>query len=156
MSEHYLLVKYIHILGVIIFLGNIIVTAFWKALADRSKNWLIISHSQRLVTYTDVIFTFVGILLINTTGMIMAKNFPNFLSVNWIKWGLALFSATGVIWVCVLIPIQIYLHRLTHKHHETDAIPIQYWKYENAWMVFGSIAVILPLISLYFMVFKPV
>ena len=156
MIEHYLLVKFLHVLGVIIFLGNIIVTAFWKVLADRTKNWTIISYSQRLVTYTDIVFTLTGILLINTTGMIMAKNFPGFLSVNWIKWGLAFFTATGVLWVGLLIPIQIYLHRLTSKHLSTEVIPTQYWTYETAWMIIGSCAVILPLMSLYMMVFKPI
>ena len=60
MIEHYLLVKFLHVLGVIIFLGNIIVTAFWKVLADRTKNCTIISYSQRLVTYTDIVFTLTG------------------------------------------------------------------------------------------------
>jgi uncharacterized membrane protein len=53
-TQHYLLLKSLHIFGIILFLGNIIVTAFWKAFADFSKDWKIISFSQRLVTYTDI------------------------------------------------------------------------------------------------------
>jgi uncharacterized membrane protein len=35
--DNYLLLKSLHVLGVVIFLGNIIVTAVWKALADRTE-----------------------------------------------------------------------------------------------------------------------
>jgi hypothetical protein len=33
----YLAFKVIHLLGVVLFLGNIIVTAVWKTLADRTR-----------------------------------------------------------------------------------------------------------------------
>ena len=87
----------------------------------------------------------------------MAKNFPGFRQVlTGLNGCLAFFSATGVLWFGLLIPIQIYLHRLTSKHLCTEIIPTQYWKYETAWMIIGSCAVILPLMSLYMMVFKPI
>ena len=34
----YLLLKSLHIFGVVIFLGNIIVTGWWKVMVDRTKN----------------------------------------------------------------------------------------------------------------------
>lgn len=36
MDNTYLLFKTIHLLGVVVFLGNIIVTAWWKIMADRN------------------------------------------------------------------------------------------------------------------------
>lgn len=154
--ETYLLLKSLHIFGVIIFLGNIIVTAFWKTWADFTKNWQIIAFSQRLVTYTDIVFTATGVLIIAVTGLIMAKNFGNYWDVKWIRWGLSLFIISGMIWVIILIPIQIILHRLTNQFYDNKIIPHQYWKYEKMWMVFGLIATLIPLINLYWMVFKPV
>jgi uncharacterized membrane protein len=50
----------LHILGVVLFLGNIIVTAVWKTLADRTKNPSVVAYAQRLVTVTDVAFTATG------------------------------------------------------------------------------------------------
>jgi uncharacterized membrane protein len=60
--------KMIHLLGVVVFLGNIIVTALWKALADRTADPPVIAFAQRLVTLTDWIFTAGGALLIVIGG----------------------------------------------------------------------------------------
>ena len=155
-SNQYLLLKSLHIFGVIIFLGNIIVTAVWKTFADISRDWRIIVFSQRLVTYTDIIFTATGVILIAITGIAMAEHYGNYWNVNWIRWGLGLFIASGVIWMTVLIPIQVILYRLTNKLKNEINIPAKYWAYEIIWMVFGSIATLLPLMNLYWMVFKPV
>ena len=41
--------KLIHLLGVVVFLGNVIVTALWKTLADRTREPRVIAYAQRLV-----------------------------------------------------------------------------------------------------------
>lgn len=155
-AQHYLLLKSLHIFGVILFLGNIIVTAFWKTFADLSRDWRIISFSQRLVTYTDISFTAIGVLIIAVTGIFMAKAYGHYWNVKWIAWGLSLFIASGLIWIIVLIPTQIILHRIASKFKNDTTIPAKYWTYETIWIVFGIIATILPLMNLYWMVFKPV
>jgi uncharacterized membrane protein len=155
-AQHYLLLKSLHIFGVILFLGNIIVTAFWKTFADLSRDWRIISFSQRLVTYTDISFTAIGVLIIAVTGIFMAKAYGHYWNVKWIAWGLSLFIASGLIWIIVLIPTQIILHRIANKFKNDTTIPAKYWTYEIIWIVFGIIATILPLMNLYWMVFKPV
>jgi uncharacterized membrane protein len=56
--------KVVHLFGVVIFLGNIIVTAVWKVMADHTGDSRIIAYAQRLVTLTDWIFTAGGVVLI--------------------------------------------------------------------------------------------
>jgi uncharacterized membrane protein len=155
MLQHYLLLKSLHIFGVILFLGNIIVTGFWKVYADKSKDWQIISFSQRLVSYTDIFFTTLGVLIIIVTGLLMAKNYGDYWRIKWIAWGLGLFIASGIIWVVVLIPMQVVLHRMTNQFVDTKTVPLQYWMYEKIWLIFGVAATVLPLFNLYWMVFKP-
>lgn len=58
MDSTYLTLKSLHILRAVIFLGNIIVTGWWKVMADRSRDLKIIAFAQRQVTLTD----FVGVL----------------------------------------------------------------------------------------------
>lgn len=153
--DHYLILKSFHIFGVIIFLGNIIVTGFWKAFADLSKDWRIITFSQRLVTYTDIFFTALGVLIIVFTGMKMARYYNDPFHIKWIAWGLGLFIASGVIWLLILIPLQIKLSRMTTQYKDSLEVPSHYWLYEKLWMIFGTIATLLPLANLYWMVFKP-
>lgn len=144
-----------HIFGAVLFLGNIIVTGFWKAYADCSKDWRIIAFSQRLVTYTDIVFTTIGVIIIVITGVLMAKHYPNYLHIKWIMWGINLFIASGVIWLTILIPLQIKLHQMAKGFINTQQVSDEYWRLEKLWMVFGVIATLLPLMNLYWMVFKP-
>lgn len=154
--QYYLLLKMLHIFGVVLFLGNIVVTAFWKTFSDFSIDWRVIVFSQRLVTYTDIAFTTLGVLMIASTGMLMAKQYGNFFDLKWIMWGFSLFVASGVIWLFILIPLQVKLHQIANQFKSNAKIPAIYWKLERYWMIFGMIATVLPLITLYWMVFKPV
>lgn len=43
----YLAFKVVHILGVVLFLGNIIVTGVWKVLADRTGEPRTVAYAQR-------------------------------------------------------------------------------------------------------------
>lgn len=143
----------LHILGVVIFLGNIIVTAVWKVLADRTRDPAVVSYAQRLVTITDVAFTATGAALIAISGGAMADDFGGVSGEPWLTWGVALFIASGVIWVAVLIPIQVLQSRLTRTFD--DGIPYRYWRLARLWYVFGGLATALPLVNIYLMVAKP-
>lgn len=153
--ENYQLLKSIHLLGVTIFLGNIIVTAVWKVLADKTKSPAIVAYAQRLVTITDFAFTVTGVLLIAVSGHLMAPNFGGIDAVFWLSTGWRLFIASGVIWVLVLIPLQIKQAKLAKVFATKEEIPELYWTLSKYWVVFGIIATTLPLANLYFMVFKP-
>lgn len=151
----YQLLKSLHLLGVTLFLGNIIVTALWKAAADHSRNSTVISFAQRLVTITDIAFTAIGAGLIITTGLWMAGSHAEIFQSTWLRWGFILFLVSGVVWVTVLIPIQIRQARLVRGFGRDSEIPQAYWRLAKRWAVFGTIATLLPLVNLYLMVFKP-
>jgi uncharacterized membrane protein len=76
--------------------------------------------------------------------------------IEWLTWGRSLFIASGVIWITILIPTQIKQARMVRNFSDTKSIPEEYWKLSKRWNVFVAIAVILPLINIYWMVFKPV
>lgn len=155
MTHHYLFLKLLHIFGVIIFLGNIIVTAFWKIFADITQDWRILAFSQRLVTYTDFCFTAVGALMLLISGHFLAQFYHDYEHIRWIVWGAGFFIASAIIWIVVLLPLQYKQHKMANTFKITESIPPKYWTYETLWGIFGTIAIILVLVSLYFMVFKP-
>src|SRR5580704_15730484 len=110
--DSYLLLKTIHLVGVVIFLGNIIVTAWWKVMADRTRDPKIIAFAQRQVTLTDWVFTFGGVTLVAIGGYGNAALHGIPLTLAWLAWGNALFILSGVIWVAILIPVQTKLARI--------------------------------------------
>ena len=54
----YDILKLLHLLGVVLLLGNVTVTSIWKVYADGTRDPRIIGFAQRLVTVTDWFFTF--------------------------------------------------------------------------------------------------
>ena len=145
----------LHVLGVVLFLGNIIVTAVWKVLADRTQSPPVVAYAQRLVTVTDVAFTATGAALILVSGQVMAEDFGGvFAGPTWLTVGWSLFIASGIIWATVLIPVQVMQARLAREFREAPAIPDRYWRLSRIWIVFGAIATVLPLANLYFMIFS--
>lgn len=150
----YQLLKSLHLFGVVLFFGNIVITAAWKAAADQSRNATIIAYAQRLVTITDIVFTAPGAVLILVTGLLMAGSHAAVLETYWLRWGVALFVLSGLVWLLLLLPIQYRQARLARRFGEEGIAP-SYWRLARLWAVFGTIATLLPLANLYFMVFKP-
>ena len=156
-EQHYLAFKTLHVLGAILFVGNLMVTAVWKTLADRTRDPRVIAFAQRLVATTDVVFTGLGAVLVLLTGLMMIVPYNiEFWNVRWQIWGLALFLVSGLVWLLILIPIQMKQSRLAREFAGGGEIPESYWRLGRLWMIFGSVATILPLINVFLMVFKPV
>ncbi len=155
MDNTYLTLKSLHILGVVLFLGNIIVTAVWKGMADRNGRPEVVGFAQRLVTLTDWIFTFGGAALILLAGTAMANHAGMSISgTPWIWHGYVIFLISGAIWVVILIPIQIAQARLAHDFEAGGDIPERYWRLNRIWFFWGIIATLIPLANLAVMVFK--
>jgi uncharacterized membrane protein len=154
-DNSYLWLKTIHLLGVVLFLGNIIITGWWKNMADLTRNPQIIAYAQRQVTLTDFIFTGGGVLILLVAGMVNVYMHNMSYSAKWLSHGMSIFLVSGVIWVAILIPVQIKQAKMAKVFASTGEIPEQYWKLCTTWNIFGVIATLLPLANLYWMVFKP-
>jgi len=154
--DTYLALKSLHLLGVVLFVGNIIVTGWWKVQADRTRNPAIVAFAQRQVTLTDWIFTFGGstLLVVGAYANVYLHDLP--LATPWLLWGQALFIASGLLWVAILIPVQIRQSSLARNFAGGVPIPAEYWRLNRGWLWVGLVATLLPAANLYFMVFKPV
>ncbi len=150
----YLVLKTIHLIGVLLFVGNIVVTGWWKAMADRTRDPRILAFAQRQVTLTDWVFTLGGIVLLAAAGAGAAAMGGFTMTTSWIAWGSVLFIASGVIWLAALVPLQIALGRLARTFAATATIPDRYWRLERLWSVFGLLATVLPLAAVVVMVAK--
>lgn len=155
MENTYLWLKVVHIFGVVLFLGNIIVTGWWKNMADRTKHPQIIAYAQRQVTLTDYIFTAGGVLILLVAGMTNVYLHDMSYATKWLGHGMAIFLISGVIWAVVLIPVQTKQAKMAAEFAVSNVIPESYWKLCMTWNVFGLLATLIPLLNLFYMVFKP-
>lgn len=156
MDNAYLWFKAIHVLGVVIFLGNIVITAWWKSMADLTRDAKVIAYAQQQVVLTDMAFTAGGgaLLLIGGIGC-AAIGHLDMVHTRWLAWGEVLFVLSGLIWVFVLIPVELMQSRIAKGFALGRAIPARYWTLNRIWTIFGVIATILPLVNIYWMVMKP-
>lgn len=153
----YFAVKFIHVLGVVLFLGNIIVSAVWKTQADRTGNPVVIAFACRLVNMTDLLFTAFGsaLIVIGGIGLFHATGISISDSPH-LTIGIGLFGMAAMLWVTGLLPLQIYMSKLAAKTvsaGETN-MPAKYERSRKLWNIIGGIAVLLPLGALYFMIFR--
>lgn len=146
--------KFVHLLGVGIFLGNNLVTPFWKVLADRTRDPKVIAFAQGLVGLTDKVFTISGVALLAAGGYAMAGQNPGMWSQSWLILGHAAFVLSGILWLFALVPLQWKLGRMAKEFADGSPIPDRYWSLNRIWMVVGSVSSFLPLLSLWWMVVK--
>jgi uncharacterized membrane protein len=60
--------KTLQIIGIVVLLGNVPITADWKVLADRTSDTGLVARAQHGVTVADWIFFLAGIVLILVGG----------------------------------------------------------------------------------------
>ncbi|ALK09912.1 DUF2269 family protein [Blastochloris viridis] len=148
--------KSLHIVGVVLLLGNVTITAFWKAFADRTGDPAVIAFGQRLVTITDFVFTGSGgvIFLAGGFGAAWAGGLDPF-APGWLLWGQVLFVVSGAIWVGILIPAQIRLSKAARCFAAGGSIPDSYWRDSRLWLTWGIIACLPLVAAIWVMVAKP-
>ena len=99
-----------HVVGAVIFVGNILVTAAWMALAQRTGNPSVLMFAARAVNRADLLFTGPGVVLVLLNGLALAADrwggWTGFYEVSWIVAALALFALSGVVWVGFLLRYQ--------------------------------------------------
>lgn len=146
----YLAFKLIHVIAVIVFLGNITVGVFWKAWADRTNNASIIAHTMEGIIKADRIFTIPGVILvvIGGLGAAFAANLP-ILRTGWILWGIVLFVLSGI----AFGPLSRSQRQLLALAKSGDLTG--YRTASNQWNLFGTIALVLPFLAAAIMILKP-
>ena len=146
----YLAFKLIHVIAVIVFLGNITVGVFWKAWADRTNNAAIIAHTMEGIIRADRIFTIPGVILIVIGGLgaAFAANLP-ILRTGWILWGIVLFVLSGI----AFGPLSRSQRRLLALAKSGDLAT--YHLASNQWNLFGAIALVFPFLAAAIMILKP-
>src|SRR5690349_23623403 len=94
----YFSLKALHIVSVVVFLGNIITGFFWKTHADRMGDLRARAQALDGLIRADRVFTAPAVFLILATGvsLAMTMHLP-ILGTPWILWAVVLFGIAGVV-----------------------------------------------------------
>src|SRR5690625_4005349 len=114
---------FLHILGAIIFIGNIITAAFWKMKADKTRDQVIIHSTVKNILFADKIFTNQSIILLIGTGIIIGIRGPYSMTEwHWLTLSLLLFIIMGFLFIAILISIQKRLIHFSNKKHIKEKV----------------------------------
>ena len=154
----YLAMKTLHVLAVVLFLGNIITGLFWKAHGDRTADPRIISHTLQGIIRSDRWFTVPGVLLIIAFGVAAAVigRLP-LLGTGWIRYSVILFGVSGLAFMLQVAPLQRRLLALALVGVGGEPWDeAAYRRLSRRWEFWGAVAILTPLTALVLMVHKPV
>ncbi|MFC5471110.1 DUF2269 family protein [Cohnella suwonensis] len=143
----------LHVIGVVLFLGNIVTAAFWKIRADATKDAAVVHQAVKNVMLADYVFTLPGLVLLIASGNAMAVKADLPMSgLNWLTASLVLFAITGVIWIAFLLPLQRAMIRHSAASLASGTLSQAYKNASRNWAIFGIAATLIPIVILYFMI----
>ena len=153
----YLVLKFLHVVAVIVFFGNITTGLFWYAHAARTREPRLLAHAMDGIIRSDRLFTVPAVVGIIVTGVAVAiYGHHPILRTGWIAWTLLLFAVSGLIFMVRVAPLQRQLRALAES-------AIQSGTFESArfralavrWEAWGVAALMTPAAGLALMIFKP-
>ena len=153
----YLLFKLLHVIAVILFIGNIITGLFWKIHAEGTRDPRIIAHAFEGITRSDRWFTLPGVLIIVVTGSIAAvvARLP-ILGTGWILWSIGLFIISGLAFSFRVAPLQVKIANLARAAGESGKMDWKdYHSMARAWELWGLLSTLTPVAAVVLMVLKP-
>ena len=77
--------KTLHVLGAVLFLGAGMMTAYYKVRADRSGDLKILVWYQREIVLADWLFTTPSAVILPVTGIWLAKAYQLPLTTGWVQ-----------------------------------------------------------------------
>ena len=155
MAEHYLVIKWLHVIGATVLFGTGLGTAFHFWITWRGGNVVAIAAAARATVLADWLFTTPAVVLQPLTGLALAYAAGYPLTSTWILASVALFLLTGACWVPVVL-IQLRLRDLAAASaRESAPLPPEFTRLARRWFALGWPAFIAMLAIFALMIARP-
>jgi uncharacterized membrane protein len=153
----YIALKILHVAAVVIFLGNLVTGILWKLHGDQTKDPVIIRHTMAGLIRADRWFTIPGVVLILVGGFgaALIGGLP-LLRTRWILAGIILFAISGLAYTRQVVPLQRQMLAVARSGVEEGTFDWdKYRVLSRRWNVWGTIALIAPVLAMIGMIAKP-
>ena len=140
----YLWLKVLHIVAVVLFLGNITTGLFWHAHAAKTRDPAFLEHTMAGIIRSDRLFTVPAVLVIIASGVAAAISggLP-LLRTGWILWTLVLFAISGLAFMLRVAPLQRELLAFAGAGARSDAFDYAaYSALAARWERWGALALL--------------
>lgn len=152
----YSIMKILHLIAVVLFLGNISTAIFWMHFAAKTRDLKLISHTVKGIIRADKLFTLPGaaILFIFGLGAALHGGLSIF-GTGWILWSIVMFLISGFAFSAKLAPIQRKMYKLTSENQDNTAF--EWNNFEellHSWNIWGIVATLTPFLAFLMMILK--
>jgi uncharacterized membrane protein len=154
-AEHYVLLKWIHVIGAAVIFGTGLGTAFhfWSAL--RREGPVAVAAAARSTVRADFIFTLPAAVLQPVTGILLALTAGYPLTTTWIVAALMLYALAGACWIPVVF-IQVRLRDLAEASvRDATPLPEEFRRLARRWFLLGWPAFIAMAAVIWLMIARP-
>jgi uncharacterized membrane protein len=141
--------KVLHLTGVILFFGNMVVGPFWLAMAWATGDRAAFAFAVRTLVAADIWLTMPGVQLTVWNGVALAATFGGVRVQPWLVEALVLVVLTSALAVAVVLPAQEALARSCERDDRV-AVVHSLWR----WSVWGVVVSVPPSVVVYLMVTK--
>ena len=143
--------KILHIIGVILFMGNMIVGPIWFMYAYFSKDKALLKFAGKLLELTDIYLTVPGVALTVLNGLFLASVYGGTKHQPWLFYSIILLF---VMWALSipLIYLQEKMYQSLDKEVDIKIIDTLLIR----WGILGTIVMIPPSVMFYLMIVKAV
>lgn len=143
--------KILHIIGVVLFMGNMIAGPIWFNYAYLSKDKKLLKFAGKLLELTDIYLTIPGIALTVLNGLPLASVYGGTKNQPWLFYSMILLF---VMWALSipLIYLQEKMYQSLDKEFDIKIINTLFIR----WGIFGTFVMIPPSVIFYLMIVKTI
>jgi uncharacterized membrane protein len=155
MTDPFLVLKLVHVLGAAVLFGTGLGIAFFMWMAHRTGNAAHVAQTARVVVIADTVFTASAVVVQPVSGALLAWHMGYSLYESWIMTSLVLYVLVGVCWLPV-VWIQIQLRDLARAAANAGTpLPERYHQLFGLWFGLGwpAFAGVIAIFAL--MIWKP-
>ena len=161
------MLKIIHILGAVMFLGGIGADLVWMKFAEQTKKPSVLAFASKTVTLSDFLVALpgAGLLILSGVPMILASTevserqfFPALLEslqIGWLFVSIVLLNISGAVWLFLILPRQRRMMLISEEHISSESLPSEFFQALRKWYFWGMVATVMPFVALVLMILKP-
>ena len=146
-----------HLASVVLLLGVGGGSAYYKFMADRTRDVEIIVHTNKMVVLADWLFTTPSVILQPVTGIILINGLNiKWQNESWLSLSIALYIFSVLLWL-VAVYLQIKMKNLAIEAKQNNALlDDNYYKLVWYWVLLGIFSFLAMGSIFYLMVYKPI
>ena len=103
--------KFLHVLGAVLLLGNVITTGLWSHWAMRSPERAVAAFATGAILAADLWLTLTGGALLTIAGVQLAVSAGLPWDLPWLRAGITALAASTLVWLAILLPLQLRMRR---------------------------------------------